>query len=63
MRFWQFLSHKGAKLPVFGTILVIFGQLGAYMPPLTPSTTTPCPGTPPANICRTMQVLSRLHDL
>jgi hypothetical protein len=44
--FRLFLSLT-VKSPVFGAIFVYFGQLGAYLPPLTPSTTTPCLGTPP----------------
>jgi hypothetical protein len=31
----------------FCAVFVIFGRLGVYLPPLTPSTTTPFPGTPP----------------
>jgi hypothetical protein len=31
------------------SFFVIFGRLGAYLPPLPPSTTTPCLGTPPTN--------------
>jgi hypothetical protein len=62
--FEQFLSHKVRETPVFGAVFVIFGRLGAYLPPLTPSTTTPCPGTTPANSRRTKQFLSRiLKDL
>jgi hypothetical protein len=40
------VKPKCKKPPVFGAIFVYLGQLGAYLPPLTPSTTTPCPGTP-----------------
>jgi hypothetical protein len=49
---------KCGKPPVFGAFLYIFGSLGAYLPPLTPSSTTRCPGTPPANIQCTKQFLS-----
>jgi hypothetical protein len=35
------------KSTFFGTVFVIFGRLGVYLPPVTPSTTTPCPGIPP----------------
>jgi hypothetical protein len=41
----------------------ILASFGAYLPVLTSSTTAPCPGTSPANIRRTKQFMSRLHDL
>jgi hypothetical protein len=44
--FSAIFKSKSGKLPVFGAILVIFGQLGVYLPPLTSSTTTPCPALP-----------------
>ncbi len=37
--------------------------MGAYLPSLTPSTTAPCLGSPPANSQCTKQFLSRLHGL
>ncbi len=45
--FGGFWVNKCDKLPVFGAIFVYFGQHGAYLPPLTPSTTTPAQGLPP----------------
>jgi hypothetical protein len=39
------------------------GGIGAYLTPLTPSTNTPCPSTPPTNILCTKQFLSRPHCL
>jgi hypothetical protein len=58
-----FKPKSSGNRPVFGTIFEYFSRLGAYLPPLTPSTTTPCLGTPPANSPRTKQFLSRLHGL
>jgi hypothetical protein len=49
--------------PVFCRFLYIPGGMGAYLTPLTPSTTTPCLGTPPANSQRTKQFLSPPHSL
>ncbi len=37
--------------------------LKAYLTSLTPSTTTPCPGIPPANSQRTKQFFSHPHGL
>jgi hypothetical protein len=43
--------------------LCISASVGAYLPILTPSTTTSCPGAPPANSWYTKQFLSHLHGL
>jgi hypothetical protein len=61
--FCDFLGKKCGKPTFFGTVFVNFGQLGACLPPLTPSIITPCSGIPPANSLRTKQLLSRLHSL
>jgi hypothetical protein len=37
------------KLQVFGAVFIHFGWLEGYLPLLTPSTATFCPGIPPAN--------------
>jgi hypothetical protein len=55
--FWGFLSQKVQETACFRRRFVIFGRPGAYLPPLTPSTTTPCPVTLPANNRRTKQFL------
>jgi hypothetical protein len=41
----------------------ISGGMGVYLTPLTPSTTTLRPGTPPANSRRTEQFLSHPRGL
>jgi hypothetical protein len=46
--------------PFFDAVLVYFGRQGAYLPQLTPSTTTACPGTPPANSWHIKEFLSCL---
>jgi hypothetical protein len=51
--FRQFLRHKVQEIARFWRCFCVFSWLGAYLPPLTPSTTTPCPGTPPTNRRRT----------
>jgi hypothetical protein len=47
--FSDFQINKCGKSPVIFAVSYIPGSLGAYLPPLTPSTTTSCPGIPPAN--------------
>ncbi len=56
-----FKAIIAGDLPFLAPFLYIAGGVGAYLPPLTPSATTPCPGTPPANSRLTKQFLSRPH--
>jgi hypothetical protein len=58
-----FLSKKVQESTRFGVIFVYFNWLRAYLPPLTPSTTTRCPSSPPTNSRCTKQFLSHLHGL
>ncbi len=44
--FWQFLSQKVQKINHFCAVFVYFGRLGACVPSLTPSTTTPAQALP-----------------
>jgi hypothetical protein len=44
-----FKAEKCRKSSVFGAVSEYFGRLGAYFPPLNPSTTIPCLGNLPAN--------------
>ncbi len=46
--------------PFFSFFVYFFGRHGTY---LTPSNTTPCSGTPPANSQHTKQFSSRPHGL
>jgi hypothetical protein len=52
--------ESARKRPFFSPFWYISGSMGAYLTPLTPSNTTSCPGTPPANSQHTKQFLSRL---
>jgi hypothetical protein len=58
-----FKSISAENSPFFMLFLCISASVGAYLPPLTPYTTTPCLGTPLANSQHTMQFLSRPHAL
>jgi hypothetical protein len=63
MAFLPIFKPKREKTTIFCAIFVYFGWLGIYVPPLTLSTTTPCPGTCHTNSRRTKQFLSHLHNL
>jgi hypothetical protein len=63
-RFQGFISQKERETTHFVSLFsYIPGIMGAYLTPLTPFTTTPCPGTPPANNKLTKQFLSHPHGL
>jgi hypothetical protein len=49
--------------PFFPSFLFISGGMGAYLTPLTPFTTIPCPAIPPINNWCTKQFLSRPYGL
>jgi hypothetical protein len=57
-RFWQFFSQKVQETAFFRRCFCVFQPAGAYLPPLTPSTTIPCPGPPPANSWHTKHFFS-----
>ncbi len=61
----RFISQKMWETACFLYIQFsyISGGMGVCLTPLTPSTATPCPGTPPANSRCTKQFLSHPHDL
>jgi hypothetical protein len=61
--FQRLISQKVQEIARFLSIFVHSGLHGAYLTPLTPSTNTSCPGTPPANSRRTKRFSSRLHSL
>jgi hypothetical protein len=54
---------KNVKPLVFWPFSYISVSMGVYLSPLTPSTTTPCLGTPPTNSRCTKQFLSHPHSL
>jgi hypothetical protein len=54
-----FKQKKYGKPPVFSAVFCFSAGRGAYLPPLTLSTPTTCPGTPPTNNRHTKQFLSR----
>jgi hypothetical protein len=59
-----FKSISMGNRPFLAPFLCILAGVGAYLPPLTPSTTThPLPGHSPANSLRTNQFLSSPHGL
>jgi hypothetical protein len=45
--FWRFLINKCGKPPILVPFLYMLGGVGAYLIPLTPSTTIRCPGALP----------------
>jgi hypothetical protein len=62
-RFRSFLSQKVREIACFWRHFVYFEWQGGHLPPLTPSTTTPCLDTPLTNSWRTKQFLSHPRDL
>jgi hypothetical protein len=58
-----FMSRSARNWPFLPRFRIFQAALKSYLPSLTPSTTTPGLGTPPANSRRTKQFLSHPHDL
>jgi hypothetical protein len=61
--FQHFLGQKCGKLAILAPFLYIPGGLEGLLTSLTSPTTTPRPGTPPADSWHTKQFFSRPHGL
>jgi hypothetical protein len=62
--FWQFISQNVCEMARFFRRFRLFrAALKVYLASVIPSTTTPGPGTPPANSRRTKQFWSQPRGL